>query len=133
MHIAVTGGTGFLGRYILRQLAASRHRLRAWHRPQSDRGGLDELKIDWLPGRLNDAAATSALVEGIDAVVHSGLDWERVGGFRSSGAGDLLAFLEANFMGSIRLFEAARSAKVARFVFISTCAVHEVILEDRPL
>jgi nucleoside-diphosphate-sugar epimerase len=29
--------------------------------------------------------------------------------------------------------EAARSADVSRFVFISTCAVHEQILADRPL
>jgi nucleoside-diphosphate-sugar epimerase len=31
------------------------------------------------------------------------------------------------------LIEAARSAGVGRFVFISTCAVHDVILPDRPL
>src|SRR5262249_50589774 len=53
--------------------------------------------------------------------------------FRASGADDLLAFLDANFMGSIRLFQAAHAAGVPRFVFISTCAVHEIILGDRPL
>jgi nucleoside-diphosphate-sugar epimerase len=31
------------------------------------------------------------------------------------------------------LIEAARTAGVRRFVFISTCAVHERILDDRPL
>jgi nucleoside-diphosphate-sugar epimerase len=36
-------------------------------------------------------------------------------------------------VGSIELIEAARSAGVERFVFISTCAVHERILGDRPL
>lgn len=133
MHIAVTGGTGFLGRYILRQLSASGHRLRAWHRPQSDRSGLDDLKIEWLPGQLNNAKATMALVEGVDAVVHSGLDWQRVGGLRFSQASEQLAFLETNLMGSLRLFQAARATGVARFVFIASCAVHEVILEDRPL
>ena len=43
------------------------------------------------------------------------------------------AFLEANLMGSLRLIQSAHGAGVARFIFISTCAVHEVILEDRPL
>jgi nucleoside-diphosphate-sugar epimerase len=33
----------------------------------------------------------------------------------------------------LKLTEVARSAKVSRFVFISTCAVHEQILDDRPL
>lgn len=133
MHIAVTGGTGFLGRYILKQLAAAGHTLRGWHRPNSDRSGLDDVKVDWLVGGLTDVKSMAELVKGVDAVVHSALDWERVDGFRASAAGDLLAFLEANFMGSIRLFEAARSAGVGRFIFISTCAVHEVILDDRPL
>jgi nucleoside-diphosphate-sugar epimerase len=36
-------------------------------------------------------------------------------------------------MGSLRLFQTARAAGVPRFIFISTCAVHEVILDDRPL
>ena len=36
-------------------------------------------------------------------------------------------------MGSLRLIETARLAAIDRFVFIGTCAVHEVILDDRPL
>ena len=36
-------------------------------------------------------------------------------------------------LGTLELIEAARRAGVARFVFISTCAVHEKILNDRPL
>jgi nucleoside-diphosphate-sugar epimerase len=65
--------------------------------------------------------------------VHSALQWERQGGFRSGGEHDLDAFLEANLLGSLRLFQAAHELDVGRFVFISTCAVHEVILDDRPL
>jgi nucleoside-diphosphate-sugar epimerase len=36
-------------------------------------------------------------------------------------------------LGSLQFFEAAFEAVVPRFVFISSCAVHDVILEDRPL
>jgi nucleoside-diphosphate-sugar epimerase len=36
-------------------------------------------------------------------------------------------------VGTLELIEAARSAGVGRFIFISTCAVHEKILDDRPL
>ena len=133
MLIAVTGGTGFLGRYLLRGLAGAGRRLRCWHRASSDRTGLEDVKVDWIEGQLGDRPATEALVRGAGAVIHSALDWERVGGSRSPAQGDLSAFLEANFMGTIRLMEAARAAGVARFVFISTCAVHEVILADRPL
>lgn len=135
MNIAITGATGFLGRYLVRQLAESGHRLRCWFRPSSDRGGLEPFAgaIDWQPGTLGDREATSRLVQNVDAVVHSALEWERQGGFRSGGHTGLERFLEANLMGSLRLFQDAHAAGVPRFVFISTCAVHEVILSDRPL
>jgi nucleoside-diphosphate-sugar epimerase len=136
MRIAITGGTGFLGRYLLRHLAGLGHRLRCWHRPSSDRSGLEDVAaaVEWLPGHLRDETSMTALVRGVDAVVHAALEWQRRADGRRSGGGDQLqAFLEANLMGSLRLFQAARAARVPRFIFISTCAVHEVILEDRPL
>lgn len=135
MRIAVTGATGFLGRYVVRHLAQAGHQLRCWYRPSSDRGGFDEVAgaVEWQPGSLADHEAPAALVHGVEAVVHAALQWQGRGSFRVSGADDLLVFLEANFMGSIRLFQAAHAAGVPRFVFISTCAVHETILGDRPL
>jgi nucleoside-diphosphate-sugar epimerase len=45
----------------------------------------------------------------------------------------MLSFVERNVVGTLWLIEAARAAGVERFVFISTCAVHETILDDRPL
>ena len=33
----------------------------------------------------------------------------------------------------MQLFQAAFDAGIARFIHISTCAVHDVILDDRPL
>src|SRR6185312_5563186 len=47
--------------------------------------------------------------------------------------GNLLEFVEKNVTGTLRLIEAARGAGVKRFIFISTCAVHDQILSDRPL
>jgi uncharacterized protein YbjT (DUF2867 family) len=65
MRVAVTGATGFLGRYVMRHLAAAGHRLRCWHRPGSDRGGFADLAgaVAWLPGELGDTAAARWLVE----------------------------------------------------------------------
>ncbi len=133
MVIALTGATGFLGRYIARQLTAARHHLRCWHRPTSDRSGLEG--VEWLPGTLGDEAATAALVRGADAVVHAAVDWDGPRDRRRERdkQGDIRGFLDHNLMGSLQLFQAAYTAGVPRFVFISTCAVHEVILGDRPL
>jgi len=135
MHIAVTGATGFLGRYIAHHLAASGHRLRCWYRPGSDRGGFDAAagSIDWLPGQLGEELAVRELVRGVDAVVHAAVQWAgpRNRGQGSHGAADV--FLGVNLSGSLQLFQAAFEAGVGRLVFISSCAVHDVILDDRPL
>ena len=96
MLIAVTGATGFLGRYLVRQLVAQGHRVRCWYRPTSDRGGFEELAaaIDWLPGRLGDPVATDDLTRGADAVVHAALERPDSNSFRNAGRYDLLAFAE---------------------------------------
>ncbi len=133
MRIAITGATGFLGRYIVRRLATQGHVCHCWYRPGSDRGGFEAVTdhIEWLGGDLTDAESIQTLVSGCDAVVHAALD--RPGaGFRGA-EGNVTRFVERNVLGTIRLIEAARRAGAARFVFISTCAVHEKILEDRNL
>jgi nucleoside-diphosphate-sugar epimerase len=133
MRIAVTGGTGFIGRYILRRLALEGHELRAWHRHSSDRSGLDDVagQTTWVEGTLGNQDDARDLVKGCDAVVHGAL-YHPGGGFRG-GEGDLIAFCQTNIIGSLQLIDAARRAGVKRLVFISSCAVHEKILGDRPL
>jgi nucleoside-diphosphate-sugar epimerase len=42
-------------------------------------------------------------------------------------------FFGVNLTGSLQLFDASFAGGVSRFVFISTCAVHDVIIDDRPL
>jgi len=64
-------------------------------------------------------------------VVHSALHHPGAG-FRGA-EGDLIDFVQTNVLGTLRLIAAARAAGAERFVFISTCAVHEVILDDRKL
>lgn len=133
MRVAITGATGFLGHYIVSRLASQGHECRCWFRSttrRDDFGGAEQ-RVQWIPGGLGDEESCDLLVDGCDAVVHAALD--RPGaGFRGA-EGDLPTFLQNNVIGTIQLIEAAREKKVPRFVFISSCSVHDKILSDRPL
>ncbi len=135
MRVAITGATGFLGRYMIRHLAEAGHQLRCWYRPGSDRSGFEKIDgvIEWLPGSLGDEAAARELVRGADAVVHGAVQWQGPRNRGSGNHGAASVFFGVNLTGSLQLFQAAFEAGSPRFVFISTCAVHEVILGDRPL
>lgn len=131
MKVAVTGGTGFVGRYLVPHLIAQGHTCQCWYRSSSDRSGLELDGVEWIPGELNDPASTDRLVVGCEAVIHAAL-WRTGRSFRNT-EDDVLEFAERNVIGSLRLMQAAREAGVSRFVMISTCAVHERILDDRLL
>lgn len=132
MLIGVTGATGFVGRSLVRHLLEANHQVRAWYRPGSDRSNMPE--IDWLPGELGDEQATKDLVQGADAIIHAAVNWAGPGNrHRENKDDEVLAFLRSNLMGSLELMQRAYSVGVPRFIFVSSCAVHEVILKDRPL
>ncbi len=135
MLIAVTGATGFLGRYIVRHLTEQGHRCRCWHRPGSHLSGFDNAtrNIEWVAGSLDATNNFPAFCRGTDAVVHAALYRPAGMGFRAAAQDAFTEFARINLLGSLALMAAAKDVGVPRFVFISTCAVHEVILSDRPL
>lgn len=135
MKLAITGATGFLGRYILRKLLSQGYSCRCWKRPQSDLSGLQDLHthIEWVEGNLAQPEGFADFVKGTEAVIHAALARPAGSNFRTGGERDLLEFLQMNLMGSLSLMKVAREARVERFIFISTCAVHEEILKDRLL
>jgi len=131
MQIAITGGTGFLGRYIASNLLSKGHHLKLWHRASSDRSEFSDNKLTWIPGELGDKKQSVELLQGCEALVHAAL--YRPGSGWSGSEGDLETFVQKNVLGSLQLIQAARDAGLKKVVFISTCAVHDLILEDRPL
>ena len=134
MKIAITGATGFVGRELVAQLVESGHQTQCWFRENSDLSPLSrfaEPDVKWIPGALADGESAKPLVSGCDAVVHSGL-WRSTMSFQSNSM-DLVEYVRINVLGTLELIQAAIEANVQRFVFVSTCAVHDHILDDRPL
>ncbi len=131
MKVAVTGATGFVGTALLNRFRSSGIQSRCWTRGSfpndSSKGG----DIEWLSGQLADKESMNNLVVGCDAVVHAGL--ARSGRSFQATEADVVEYARVNILGTLELIEAARDAGVKRFVFVSTCAVHDHILSDRPL
>jgi len=125
MLVCVTGATGFLGGHISRKLAEERHDLRVTARPTSDLSYVRQLDADVRVGDLADDAFIEGATEGCDCVVHAAVDFDVA-------RGDQLAHFKTNLSASLQLLEMSRRND-AQFIFISTGAVHQTILDDRPL
>lgn len=68
--IALTGGTGFVGRYIVRALLENGWRVRMLaRRPLTDMWSPDAVQV--VNGDLSDAAALDTLLAGVDGLVHA--------------------------------------------------------------
>lgn len=119
--VAVTGATGYVGRFVVAELQQQGYDVRALARPQTDRDGFAQPPA-WVEGDLRDAGSLAAFVHGADAVVH--LAYAHVlGRYRGGEGDDLPGWLDANLNGSLRLLQAAQAANVQRFVFLSSRAV----------
>ena len=117
MRVAVTGASGFIGRYLVPALAAGGHEVVALGR---EAGGLAPLQGDGVTVRATDydAGDLADVLKGVDAVVH-------LAGRRSQRDDDPLSFrpfAETNLNLLETLFFAARDVGASRFVQASTIA-----------
>jgi nucleoside-diphosphate-sugar epimerase len=124
MIALVTGATGGLGRYIVRQLIERHVQVRALCREESD-GGEPTLhgsqrailppEVEIALGDIRDPAAVDAAVAGVDTVFHAaglaGL-W-----------GSWKLFRDTNFVGTQNVIAACRRHHIERLVYTSSPSV----------
>ncbi len=71
--ILVTGGTGFLGSYIIKQLLEKGYSVRAIRRSNKTPFWIPKKifdKVEWMEGDVLDVVALEEAMEGVDAVIH---------------------------------------------------------------
>jgi nucleoside-diphosphate-sugar epimerase len=118
VKVFVTGGTGFIGGEVVRQLRARGDEVVCLARSPEKAGKLADLGCEIVAGDLGDAEAIRAGMEGCDAVVHAAAMYE-VG----IPAKQRPAMYEANVRGTEVVLRAALEAKVPKVVHVSTVGV----------
>ncbi|PZF11241.1 NAD(P)-dependent oxidoreductase [Curtobacterium sp. MCLR17_034] len=110
MKVLVTGASGFLGQATAAAVRDAGHEVRTFQRRPSGVSGVQD-----VAGTMTDDAAIARAVDGIEAVVHLAA--------KVSLAGDPADFARINIEGTRSLLQAARTAGVGRFVFVSSPSV----------
>ncbi len=70
MRVLVTGATGFVGSWVVHELAARGHAVRALVRPTSSLANLEGLPLERAQGDVTDLPSVERALQGCDAVVH---------------------------------------------------------------
>jgi nucleoside-diphosphate-sugar epimerase len=118
MRAFVTGGTGFIGGHVVRQLRERGDEVVALVRSPEKGAALRELGCELVEGDLSAAAAIRAGIEGCDGAFHIGAVYE-VGITK----GERPAMYDANVGGTATVLDAAIDAGVPRILYVSTVGV----------
>lgn len=111
MLIALTGTTGFIGRYLLRELTKRGYRVRALLRRPA---AIPTPTASAVIGDLARPQNMSAALAGVDAVIHSAGIAQAMSGVPKDD------YRVLNTEGTIKLARAAGRAGAKRFVFLSS-------------
>jgi nucleoside-diphosphate-sugar epimerase len=118
VKVFVTGGTGFIGGELVRQLRRRGDEVACLVRTPAKAAELTELGCELVAGDLADAEAIRRGMEGAEAVIHAAAVYE-VG----IPASEREPMREANVGGTERVLGAAQAAKVPKVVYVSTVGI----------
>jgi dihydroflavonol-4-reductase len=121
----VTGGTGFIGANVVRELLRAGATVRVLARPSSDRRALAGLPVDVAAGDLLDRASLRPALAGVREVYHVAADyrlWARDPG----------EIYRVNVDGTRAILEAAAEAGVRRIVYTSSVGALGIPADGTP-
>jgi nucleoside-diphosphate-sugar epimerase len=113
--IFVTGGTGFIGSHLIRELAKEVYRIRALTRSGSNLRFISRYDIDIVKGDIRNLEEVKSSMEGCDIVIHLAAlarDWGRE-----------KDFYDINVGGTENILKAVDKNKIKFLIHLSTNAV----------
>jgi dihydroflavonol-4-reductase len=125
MDALVTGGTGFVGANLVRELLAHGATVRVLARRSSDRRALAGLAVEIAEGDLLDRPSLDRAAAGVRVVFHVAADYR----LWARDPGELY---RANVEGTRAILEAAAAAGVSRIVYTSTVGVLGIPKDGTP-
>ena len=120
MKILVTGGTGFIGKALVKALVGKDHAVSVL--ALEDDPELQRLGIRRTVGDIADAKAVTGAVEGHDAVFHTAA--------RTGTAGRYRDFYEPNVLGTKNVLEACRQCGVKHLIYTGSPSA---VFSGRPI
>lgn len=120
-RVVVSGGTGFVGRFIVERLLAEGFAITVLGRTPPAPGYFSK-DTDFVAMALG-APMPARVFDDVAAFVHAAFD-HVAGRYRGGEGDDADGFRRRNLEGSAALFGAARAAGVGRVVFLSSRAVY---------
>ena len=136
--VLVTGGTGFVGAYIIKELLEKGHHVRAIRRtdqlphfiPSSIFNHPTNGSLEWVKGHLLDITAIEEAMEGVDCIIHSAAKVSFV-------SKEQKEMFQTNIEGTANMVNVALTKNIRRFLHVSSVAAlgrtsnGETINEDK--
>ena len=121
-RVLLTGGSGFLGAWIIRRLLARGVEVRVFdihanRQTVAAIAGAQAHALDWVCGDIRDADAVSAALQGCDGVAHL------AGVLTPDCSQNPVRGAQINLLGSLHVFDAARRHGLAQVVYASSAGV----------
>jgi nucleoside-diphosphate-sugar epimerase len=121
MRVLVTGGAGYIGSVLVRQLLNKGYNVRAFDSLKFGGDALYDVMLhpnfEFMKGDVRNAGEVAEALIGVDAIAHLAAIVGDPACKKYSEEAQ-----QTNWEGSVALFEAAEKAAVKRFVFASTCS-----------
>ncbi len=125
MDALVTGGTGFIGANVARELVAAGATVRVLARPRGDRRALAGVKVEIVEGDLLEPASVRRAVSGVQVVYHVAADYRLW-------TPDPATLYRTNVDGTRAVLEAAGEAGAKRIVHTSSVGALGIPKDGRP-